>query len=166
MILKYKKKTAILSEIRHIIENSLSVVIANFKKINVNNMTKLRRDARVNNIDIRVVRNTITSIAFQNTQYECLKKFLIGPILIAFSKKNPGSAARLLKNFEKENLDFKVLAGVFQNQFFSQKNLDELAYLPTHEEAIAKFLNLIKEISFLRLYRTLRLIQNKKKQFF
>jgi large subunit ribosomal protein L10 len=65
-------------------------------------MTALRKEARENQVMLRVVRNTLAKRALEGTEYECVNEALTGPSLFGFSMEDPGAAARLFKDFAKD----------------------------------------------------------------
>lgn len=159
MALNIKDKKNIVVEVNEIAKSALSAVIADYCGIKVDKITELRKKCREVRVYIRVIRNTIMRRIFTGTQFECLKDKLIGPTMIAFSKENPGSAARMFKSFAKENINFTVKAAAFQGQIIS---IDCLADLPTYEEAIARLMLTIKETSIVKLVRTIAALRDKK----
>ncbi len=66
-------------------------------------MTELRQKARESGVYLRVVKNTLVSKAVENTEFACIQDALSGPLLMAFSMEDPGSAARLVKDFSKDH---------------------------------------------------------------
>ncbi|CAL4317915.1 50S ribosomal protein L10 [Buchnera aphidicola] len=158
------KKQKIIKKINKISQYALSAVVANSKKINVNKINFLRKEARKNEVKINVIKNTLLKKGIQKTPFECLQKTLKKFTLIAFSIKHPGSAAKLLYLFSKENKNFKIKGAAFEGKFISPKNIETLALIPTYPEAIQKFLIIIKEASIGKLIRMLILIKNKIKK--
>ncbi|WP_343187795.1 50S ribosomal protein L10 [Buchnera aphidicola (Periphyllus koelreuteriae)] len=162
MSINIKKKKKIVDEIKNISKKALSAVIANPNKINSNKINILRKEARKNNITIKVIKNTLLKKAISKTQFECLQKKLKKFTLIAYSIKNPGSAAKLLYSFSKENKTFKIKGAAFEGKFISDKKIKKLAEIPTFKEAIQKLIYIIKEASISKLVRVIMSIKNKK----
>lgn len=165
MALNFQNKKEIIAEINCTAKKALSIVIANPQGIKVNDITQLRKLARKSSVKLGVFRNTLLNLGIKNTPFECLKKILIGPTLIAYSLKHPGSAARLLKNFYKSqnsNFHLKILGAAFEGKIISGSQINTLANIPTFNEALNRFMILIKEISIGKLLRTLISIKNTK----
>jgi large subunit ribosomal protein L10 len=103
-----------------------------------------RNEGRKAGVYIKMLRNRLASRALENTQFACLQPVLKGPILLAFSMKEPNSAARLLRDFSKkhENLVVKHLA--FEGQLLEARDLGTMADLPSREEAIARLLAVLQ----------------------
>jgi large subunit ribosomal protein L10 len=106
-------------------------------------MTALRRTARENNVYLRVVRNTLLKRAVEGTEYECLNEALVGPTILAFSQEDPGAAARVLKDFAKENDEFEVKALAVSGNLLPASQIDALAKLPTYDQAIASLMSVM-----------------------
>ncbi len=136
MALNLEDKKAIVAEVNETAGNALSLVIADARGVNVTDMTALRSQAREQNIDLRVVRNTLAKRAFEGTDFECVADVLAGPSLFGFSMEDPGAAARLFKDFAKANEDFEVKALSVSGQLLDKGQIDVLASLPTMEQAL------------------------------
>lgn len=138
MALNLEDKKAIVAEVNGTAANALSLVIADARGVNVTDMTALRAKAREEKVDLRVVRNTLAKRAFEGTEFECVTDALTGPSLFGFSMEDPGAAARLFKDFAKENENFEVKALSVSGQLLAKEQIDVLAKLPTLEQALGQ----------------------------
>jgi len=136
--LNLEDKKAIVAEVNGTAANALSLVIADARGVNVTDMTALRAKAREDKVDLRVVRNTLAKRAFEGTEFECVAETLAGPSLFGFSMEDPGAAARLFKDFAKDNDNFEVKALSISGQLLDKGQLDVLAKLPTLEQALGQ----------------------------
>jgi len=120
-----------------------SAAISYYRGLTVGEMTELRAKARASDVYLRVVRNTLARLAVKNTAFECLTESLTGPVVLAFSRKEPNSAARLLRDFSKahEKLEVKFLA--LDGTLYGSDQLEFIAKLPTKEEAISQFMSVL-----------------------
>lgn len=141
MALKLEDKKVIVAEVNEVASEALSLVIADSRGVTVDAMTKLRADARAQGINMRVVRNTLAKKAVEGTEYEVAAEAFVGPSLLAFSMEDPGAAARLFKDFAKENEDFEVKALSVGGELMGADQLDRLATLPTLEQALGMLAN-------------------------
>jgi large subunit ribosomal protein L10 len=137
-------KKAIVAEVNETATSALSLVIADARGVTVGGMTALRKDARENNVTLRVVRNTLAKRAFEGTEYECVTDSLAGPSLFGFSMEDPGAAARIFKDFAKEQERFEVKALAVSGQMLGAEQLDVLAKLPTRDQALAMLMSVMK----------------------
>ncbi|WP_417618169.1 50S ribosomal protein L10 [Oceanisphaera sp.] len=162
MALRLEDKKAIVAEVNEAAKGALSAVVADSRGVTVAAMTTLRKQARENGIYLKVVRNTLARIAVKETSYECLNEVFVGPTLIAFSNEHPGAAARLFKDFAKEQNAFEVKGLAYEGEFIPAADIDRLAKLPTYDEAIAKLMATMKEASAGKLVRTIAALRDQK----
>lgn len=81
-----------------------------------------------------------------------------------FSLEHPGAAARLLKDFAKEQANFEVKGAAFEGNFIPAAEIDRLAKLPTYEEALAQLMMTMKEASAGKFVRTLAALRDQKQE--
>ncbi|WMC18805.1 MAG: 50S ribosomal protein L10 [Enterobacteriaceae bacterium PSpicST2] len=160
--MKLKKKKEIILKIKKIINKSLSIVISNHKYINSNIINNLRKKARIMYVKVLLIRNTLLKIAFENTKFSFLKKYISGNNIICFSIKNPAFSARLCKEFENKNKNFKIKLAAFNGKIIKKENINKLAMLPTLNEILSKLIYVLKEISIIKFLRVLNNFKNKK----
>ena len=135
MAIGLEEKKQIVSEVNQAAASALSAVLADYRGINVDKLTELRKTARENQVYLRVVRNTLLKRAIEDTDFDCIKEVLEGPTLLAFSKEDPGAAARVLKDFAKENESFEIKALSVGGELLDANQIDVLAKLPTMDQA-------------------------------
>lgn len=143
MVLKLEDKKTIVNEVAEVASQALSLVAAEYSGLTVSQLTNLRKSARESGVYMRVVRNTLARRALEGTQFACIQEKLTGPLVLAFSKENPGAAARLIKEFAKQNEKLKVTALAIDNQLLPPSGLERLASLPTREEAISQLMSVM-----------------------
>ncbi|GAB1263649.1 50S ribosomal protein L10 [Aurantivibrio infirmus] len=137
MALRLEDKKAIVAQVNETASSALSLVIADSRGVSVTGMTALRKLARENNVALRVIRNTLAKRAVEGTEFECVKEALVGPSIFGFSMEDPGAAARLFKDFAKENEKFEVKALSVGGKLLDAGQIDALAKLPTRDQALA-----------------------------
>ena len=144
MALSLADKKQIVSEVAAVAESAHSAVAAEYRGLTVEEMTDLRVKARQGGVYLRVVKNTLARRAFEGTEFECMSDQLVGPLVLAFSQEDPGSAARLIKDFAKEHskLEVKVLA--VGGEVLAASDLDRLASLPTRDQAISMLMAVMR----------------------
>ena len=160
MALNLDDKKAIVAEVNETAAQALSLVIADARGVDVTDMNALRAKARAENVQLRVVRNTLAKRAFAETDYACVEEVLVGPSLFAFSIEDPGAAARLFKDFAKENEEFEVKALSVSGQLLGKEQLDVLATLPTLHQALGMLAS-VTLAPVTKLVRTLNEIPTK-----
>lgn len=161
MAIKLDDKKAIVAEVQEAANGALSAVVADARGVTVGKITELRKKAREAGVWMKVVRNTLVRRAVAGTEFECLNDAFVGPTLIAFSKEHPGAAARIFKDFAKENQKFELKSAAFNGAVVG---IDVLATLPTYDEAIARLMSTMKEAAAGKLVRTIAAVRDQKQE--
>jgi len=174
MAIGLEDKKAIVAEVNEVASEALSLVIADSRGVEVNDMVALRAEARKANVNVRVVRNTLAKRAVEGTEYECAQDSFRGPSLLAFSMEDPGAAARIFKDFAKENESFEVKALAVGGQLLDAGQIDVLAKLPTRDQALSMLMGtMLAPVTKLvqtanevpgKLVRTLAAVKEQKEQ--
>src|SRR5471030_437108 len=144
MPLKLEDKQALVAEVGAVAARAQSVIAAEYRGLTVSQMTDLRSKARAAGLYMRVVKNTLARKAVAGTSFECLSPVLKGPLVLAFSKDDPGAAARVIKAFSKDNDKLVTTAVSLGGQLLGAKSLDQVASLPTREQALAMLMGVMK----------------------
>jgi len=158
--LNLEDKKSIVAEVSAIAAEAHSVVAAEYHGLTVDQMTQLRAKARNSGVYLRVVKNTLARRALVGTEFECINDGLVGPLVLAFSQEDPGSAARLVKDFAKEHnkLVTKMLA--IGGEMLAATELERLASMPTKDQAISMLMSVMKAPTE-KLARTLNEVPGK-----
>ena len=143
MAIGLEDKKQIVSEVNEAANSALSAVLADYRGVTVGDMTELRKTARENKVFLRVVRNTLLKRAVEDTDFECIKEVLVGPTILAFSQEDPGAAARVLKDFAKENDDFEIKALSIGGKLLDAGDIDVLAKMPTYDQAVSMLMSVM-----------------------
>jgi large subunit ribosomal protein L10 len=144
MPLNLEDKKALVTEVSAVAAKAQSVVAAEYRGITVGQMTELRARARGQGVYLRVVKNTLARKALAGTSFEIIGPKLKGPLVLAFSKDDPGAAARVVKDFAKANDKLVPTLVSLGGQLLSPKDIDKVASLPTKDQAIAQLMGLLK----------------------
>ncbi|MGH8178374.1 MAG: 50S ribosomal protein L10 [Steroidobacter sp.] len=138
MALRLDDKKALVAEVAAVAASAQSVVAAEYRGLTVTQMTDLRVKARNSGVYLRVVKNTLARRAIAGTPFECVGKSLKGPLVLAFSKDDPGAAARLVKTFAKDNDKLVPTVLSLGGLALTAKELDKVASLPTRMQALSQ----------------------------
>jgi large subunit ribosomal protein L10 len=154
-------KKAVVEEVAEFAAKAHSAVAAEYRGLTVTELTELRKTARETGVYLRVVKNTLAKRAVSGTEFECMQDGLVGPLLLAFSMEDPGSAARLISNFAKthDKLITKVVA--IGGQSYGASELNRLASLPTRDQGISLLMSVMKA-PVEKLARTLAAVKDLK----
>jgi len=143
VVLKLEDKKTIVKEVAVVAKQAISLVAAEYSGITVGQLTDLRKTARDSGVYMRVVRNTLARRALEGTQFACMQDALVGPLLLAFSQEDPGAAARMIRDFAKKNDKLKVKALALENTLLPGSSLDQVANLPTRDQAISQLMSVM-----------------------
>ena len=144
MRLTLEQKAAIINEIAGIATGAPSAVAAEYAGLNVADMTHLRRTARAAGVYLKVVRNTLARRALEGTPFACMREGLVGPLVLAFSSQEPGSAAKVMRDFAKQNERLVVKLVAVNGRLLQVTALEQLATLPSLNEARSMFLGVLQ----------------------
>ena len=144
MPLNLEDKKALVKEVAERAAVSQSVVAAEYRGITVTQMTELRARARAKGVYVRVVKNTLARKALAGTSFEAIGSLLKGPLVLAFSKDDPGAAARVVKDFAKTNDKLVATLVSLGGQVLPGSDLEKVAALPTREQALSILLGVLK----------------------
>ncbi|MFK7816735.1 MAG: 50S ribosomal protein L10 [Gammaproteobacteria bacterium] len=137
MALQLEQKQAIVAEVSQVAADAHSAIAAEYRGITVGELTELRAKARETGVYLKVVKNTLARRALEGTPYECMRDGLVGPLMLAFSQEDPGSAARLVKDFAKQNNLLEVKMISIGGELLDVSELSKLSSLPTKDQAIS-----------------------------
>ena len=144
MPLNLEDKKALVAEVNAVAAKAQSVVAAEYRGLTVTQMTDLRAKARAQGVYMRVIKNTLARKALAGTVFETIGPKLKGPLVLAFSKDDPGAAARVVKDFAKANDKLVATLVSIGGQVLPGQDLDRVASLPTREQALSMLLGAFK----------------------
>ncbi|SFF15433.1 50S ribosomal protein L10 [Nitrosomonas sp. Nm166] len=139
MSLNLEDKKAIVAEVSAQVANAQAIIIAEYRGIEVGQMTQLRAKTRESGIYFRVVKNSLVRRAVADTPYAELASHMVGPLAYGISA-DPVAAAKVLHEFSKINEKFVIKAGAMGEHVMSRDEITALAALPSREELLSKLL--------------------------
>jgi large subunit ribosomal protein L10 len=142
--LNLEQKKSIVAEVAEVAASAHSVIGAEYNGLTAAQMTELRTKARDGGVYLRVVKNTLARRAVEGTDFACMQEGMIGPLVLAFSMEDPGAAARVMKDFAKDNKALEVKLVSIGGQLLGAGDLERLASLPTKDQAISMLMALMK----------------------
>nr|WP_207280557.1 50S ribosomal protein L10 [Thiocystis violacea] len=142
--MNFAQKEAIVAEVAEVAKSAYSAIGAEYRGLTVGQMTKLRVEARKAGVYVRVVKNTLARRALEDTDFACMRDGLTGPMILAFSQTDPGSAARVLEAFAKEHDKFQVRLIALSGKLLDPSEIGNLAKMPTYDQAISLLMATMK----------------------
>lgn len=136
MALNREAKAAVIEEVSALVAKSKSIVVAEYRGLDVDSVTRLRKEARSQGVQLRVLKNTLARRAVNDTPFSGLADKLVGPLVYGFSS-DPVAAAKVISTFAKSNDKLVVKAGAMPNVVMDAAGVKSLATLPSREELLA-----------------------------
>jgi large subunit ribosomal protein L10 len=146
------QKSSVVSSLKEDLKDSSLVVIAHYRGLSAQNMSKLRNIVRKNGAKTQVVKNTLIKLAVKGTNNEGLADHLEGPVVIFYSSE-PVGLSKAITDFSKENEIFKVKIGCLDGEVVNENTLKSLAKLGSLEDVRAGLVGMLKAVptNFVRL---------------
>jgi large subunit ribosomal protein L10 len=141
MMNKEQKKNYI-SDISAKFENSEAILVTHYQGLTMTQLDELRSQMRKHGIKFQITKNRITKIALEKTKCKDLSNLFTGPTAVAFSN-DAIISARILSKFSKNNENLKLLGGFMENDILDQEAIQNVANLPTLDEARAKIVGIL-----------------------
>lgn len=139
MSLNRQEKAVVIEEVSAEVAKAQSIVIAEYRGLDVASVTVLRKTARESGVYLRVLKNTLVRRAVAGTAFEPLAKQLTGPLIYGIST-DPVAAAKVLAGFAKSNDKLVIKAGSLPNNLLDQEGVKALATMPSRDELLSKLL--------------------------
>lgn len=118
--------------------NCAAGVVVDYKGINVEQDTKLRKELREAGVDYSVVKNSLLTFAVNGTDYEGMKDVFVGSTAIAFSGEDPLAPAKILNKYAEDSKGaFTIKNGYFDGKPVSAAEVTQLANIPGREQLLS-----------------------------
>jgi large subunit ribosomal protein L10 len=144
--LKLSEKQQIADELRDRFSKSAIIVVTDYKGLDVAAMNDLRRKLRAEEIEYRVVKNTLLVRASEDNDVALIKDHFKGPSAVALSYDDPVAPAKVLSQFAKDNDKLEIKVGVMNGQVLDVKAIMALAKLPSREVLLGQLLAALNAI--------------------
>ncbi|MBB6451445.1 large subunit ribosomal protein L10 [Geomicrobium halophilum] len=139
-----EQKQTVVNEIAEKLSNSESVILVDYRGLNVAQSTELRRQLREADVEFKVYKNTMTRRATEETNFTGIDEFLVGPTAIATSRTDAVAAAKVLHNFSKENKELEIKTGIIQGDVTAVEDIKQIAELPSYDGLVAMLLSVLQ----------------------
>ena len=157
--LNLEQKKAVVGEVSEQVANAQAIILAEYRGLQVGEMTELRAKARKSGVYLRVLKHTLVRRAVDGTPFSGLADKMVGPLVFGISS-DPVSAAKVLSEFAKDNENFVIKAGAMPNQVMDAQAIKTLATMPSREELLAKLLGTM-QAPVAKFVRTLNEVPSK-----
>lgn len=139
MSLTRQEKAQVIEEVTAKVSSAQSIVIAQYRGLDVASVTVLRKSAREQGVYLRVLKNTLVRRAIADSSFAELSDQLVGPLMYAISE-DPVAGAKVLAQFAKENDKLVIQGGALPNSLLDQAGVKALATMPSREELLSKLM--------------------------
>ncbi|HEY6898368.1 MAG TPA: 50S ribosomal protein L10 [Rhodocyclaceae bacterium] len=143
MGLNLDDKKAVVAEVSAQVANAQTIVVAEYRGLEVGNLTELRKKARESGVYLRVLKNTLARRAVAGTSFEALSAAMAGPLIYSISV-DAVAAAKVLNDFAKTNDKLVLKAGCYAGNMLDQAGVKALASIPSREELLSTLLGVMK----------------------
>jgi large subunit ribosomal protein L10 len=137
--LNLNDKKAVVAEVSAQVAGAQTIAVAEYRGIEVGDLTVLRKKARESGVYLRVLKNTLVRRAVADTQFAGLADQLVGPLIYSISA-DPVAAAKVLNDFAKTNDKLVLKAGSYAGKVLDKAGVQALASVPSREELLSKLL--------------------------
>ncbi len=138
-----QKRSDRIAALKEIFQRVEGGVLTDFRGLNMQQMTDLRRRFRARGVSYLVIKNTLTRIAVDGTNYQDLKQLLAGPTAIAYTSEDPITPAQVAAEFAKDHEAFSLKGGFMEGQVLNQQEIMEVSKLAGVKELKAQFLSVL-----------------------
>jgi large subunit ribosomal protein L10 len=141
--LNLSDKKAVVAEVSAKVANAQTIVVAEYRGIQVGHMTQLRAKARSEGVYLRVLKNTLARRAVEGTPFASLADEMTGPLIYSISE-DAVAAAKVVSDFAKTNDKLVVKAGNYAGKPLDKAGVTALANIPTREVLLSQLLGVMQ----------------------
>lgn len=160
-IIEQKKQH--VEEIAEKFSNAKTAVLVDYRGLNVEEVTELRKQLREAGVEYKVYKNTMTRRATEKAGFEELHEVLVGPTAIAFSEEDAVAPAKVIGGFAKEHEALEIKGGIVEGNVATLEQIKELSELPSHDGLLSMLLSVLQAQSE-TLHTQQKRLQSKKKK--
>lgn len=143
MSLNLGEKKAVVAEVAAQVAAAQTIVVAEYRGVEVTKLTVLRKKARESGVYLRVLKNTLVRRAVADTPFAVLGDKMVGPLIYSISA-DPVAAAKVLSEFAKTNDKLVLTAGCYAGKVLDAAGVQALASIPSRDELLARLLGVMQ----------------------
>ena len=143
MSLNKSEKAAVVTDVSAQAARSQTLALAEYRGLTVENLNKLRVDARSKGVYLHVLKNSLARRAVAGTQFEVAQDAMVGPLIYGFSE-DAVAAAKVIADFAKTNDKLVIKGGAYAGKALTVDGIKALAAIPSREVLIAQVAGLLK----------------------
>lgn len=140
-----KAKQELVDEVADKIKRSESVIVVDYLGLDVAQVTELRRQLSAEDVEMRVIKNSVLRRAADKAGFEGLDEAFTGPTAVAFSYEDPIVAAKTISKFAETADVLEIKGGIIEGEVQSLAKIDEYAHMPSHDELLATLASMLQD---------------------
>ncbi|MGG1877885.1 50S ribosomal protein L10 [Paenibacillus cisolokensis] len=126
------------------LRESVTTVVADYRGLNVAQVTELRKQLREAGVEFQVLKNSLLRRATAAAELTELDEVLTGPTAVAFSVNDAVAPAKILNDFAKQNDALKLKGAVVEGRVVGEGEIKALAELPSREGLLSMLLSVLQ----------------------
>ena len=138
-----EQKKQYIDEMSKNFDKSEAVIVTHYQGLTVSQLDDLRKKMREHGIKFKITKNRITKLALEKTKCKDISNLFSGPTAVALSE-DAITSAKILSKFSKENENLKILGGIMGNDILDVDAVQNIATLPTIDEARGKIVGILR----------------------
>jgi large subunit ribosomal protein L10 len=142
--LKREDKGELIADLHQRMSQAKVTILTRFTGLDVEKMTRLRRELRKASVNYRVVKNTLFRLAVRGTDKEVLSSHMEGPVGVAWSDGEPVAPARVLAKYAKDWPELKIMVAASDGKLWGTADIQAWVSLPSLEGLRGRILGLLQ----------------------
>ena len=138
-----QEKVKLVEQIKQDLSSSTAVWVVDYRGLTVKQAEDLRRKISAEGAQYKIYKNTFAVRALQDLEMPSMGSILEGPSAFVFTSSDPVAAAKVLKQFAKDNKQLSVKGGLFEGQVLDDKQVIAVADMPSREELIGQVIGML-----------------------
>ncbi|MCL2067336.1 MAG: 50S ribosomal protein L10 [Treponema sp.] len=138
-----ESKTKAIGELKESLGNTNDYIFTNYRGLTVEQITNLRKQLRVKEVEYKVVKNNFAKIAFQQLSTPDVSAYLVGPTAVAITPRDSNEVAKILYDFSKEAPALQVKGALVGETVYSAAQTEAFSRLPGRLELISMLMSVI-----------------------
>lgn len=140
------EKQTIVDDLHGRLSDAQIVILTDYKGLDVETITKLRKELRESDVEFQVAKNTLLTKASEDTDASLIKDHFKGPTAIALSASDPVAPAKILTKFAEENDKLEIKVGVMNGKALTLDDIKALSTMPSREELLGKLVSVLHAV--------------------
>lgn len=137
-------KVQLVESIAERLQRSKSVIVADYRGLNVAEATELRKQLRDAGIEFEVLKNTLARRAADQVELPGLNQFFVGPTAVAFGYEDAVAPAKILNDYARKHKALELKGGVVEGRVIAATEVESLANLPSREGLLSMLLSVLQ----------------------